>query len=212
MSSKKERSEWLCPQCSSVVHNGDKFCRDCGVQLNWSLSSKPVQNFATEVENPRTQRSDSSHANEVPESASNKASEGSSVAVIVTFVVIALTAFLFLASGQSDDESDLASKVSNSQQGSGEPDYYKERIAPHIVSGYAWNNFKIESGISGNGSISEFSSQLFDYLDGISPVTRSGLEASMDPGNGLSNLLYAIIDDEGTVDLIYTWLRGHASA
>lgn len=147
------------------------------------------------------------------ESAAAETKESSFVPAIGAFLVIALTVFLFLAAGSMDDaDNALMSGEANSQNESSEAKYYQERIAPHIVTGYAWSNFQSSSGITGGGSISDFSRELYGYLDGISPVSRSGIEASMDPGNGLSNLLYAIIDDQGIVDLIYTWLIDHAPA
>ena len=139
--------------------------------------------------------------------------EGSFVPAIGVFLVIALTVFLFLAAGSKDDTNNASmSGGASSQNESSEPKYYQERIAPHIVTGYAWSNLQSSSGITGGGSISDFSRELYNYLDGISPVSRTGIEASMNPGHGLSNLLYAIIDDEGIVDLIYTWLIDHAPA
>lgn len=139
--------------------------------------------------------------------------ESSFVPAIGAFVVIALVVFLFLAAGSKVDSDNASmSGEASSQNESNEPSYYQGRIAPHIVTGYAWSNFQSSSGITGGGSISDFSRELYDYLDGISPVSQSGIEASMEPGNGLSNLLYAIIDDEGIVDLIYTWLIDHAPA
>jgi hypothetical protein len=204
-------TDWTCPNCSAEVQKGDKFCRGCGVQLDWTLSART----GAEASNVTIVSDDvdysSSSASE-GSGATSSEKEGSPAGTIFLFVVIALAVFLFLGAGSGNNENSSTAPSGTSQKASSEPEYYQERIAPHIVTGYAWNNFQISSGIQGSGSISDFSQELYNYLDGISPVSRSGIESSMEPGNGLSTLLYSIIDDEGTVDLIYTWLLENAPA
>jgi hypothetical protein len=211
MSQDSAITDWTCPNCSTDLQKGDKFCRDCGVELDWTLSTESsveTSNLTNVSDEVNSSTSSFSEGN----GATSGAKEGSAAGTIFLFVVIALVVFLFLGAGSGKSEDSSATESGASQVASSEPQYYQERIAPHIVTGYAWNNFQISSGIGGSGSISDFSRELYNYLDGISPVSRSGIESSMEPGNGLSTLLYAIIDDEGTVDLIYTWLLNNAPA
>lgn len=209
MGAPKNTSESLCPDCSNSVVAADKFCRNCGVGLVWSVETKEKKSaLANKVSE---QFADVTGVNEPSLSETQESDkEGSWVAVIGIFTVAALIIILIFASASSSSTAEDIQSSTSSNQSSRQSNMLDERIGPHIVTGYAWNDFKLSSGIQGNGTIADFSRELYQYLERINPVTKSGLEISMSPGSGLSSLLYSIIDDEGVVEQIYSWLYQNA--
>jgi hypothetical protein len=193
----------VCPECGAVVTIGDKFCRGCGVPFEM-----PTHDDAAISEWKGTEKSSrvsvESNAKHQTSDTSN-----SNMFWIILLLVVALTGGLVYASGQATKNTS-AQDVAESNAPPNQGDPYDAQMYPFIQTGEAWATFVAQSGIRANGSISDFASNLSSYLDGVFAVSKSSLQTGMNPGNGLYTFLHAIINNDGVIDLVYTWMYDHA--